>query len=167
MTGSFYCFFLIPKIGRGKNLKPRNAFSEISIRMWCQAPDWLTCVSPPPQLISDGAVVYAEALWDHVTMDDQELGFKAGDVVEVVDASSREWWWGRILDSEGWFPGCFVRVRISVHPLPRTTDGWAEVLLPTHDCHYPASPKSDPTELLMLRGQDGVCPMKVTFGRQS
>uniref|UniRef100_A0A3B3S8P4 Rho guanine nucleotide exchange factor 4-like n=1 Tax=Paramormyrops kingsleyae TaxID=1676925 RepID=A0A3B3S8P4_9TELE len=61
------------------------------------------------ELISDGAVVYAEALWDHVTMDDQELGFKAGDVVEVVDASSREWWWGRILDSEGWFPACFVR----------------------------------------------------------
>ncbi|XP_023661672.2 uncharacterized protein [Paramormyrops kingsleyae] len=65
------------------------------------------------ELISDGAVVYAEALWDHVTMDDQELGFKAGDVVEVVDASSREWWWGRILDSEGWFPACFVRLRVN------------------------------------------------------
>ncbi|KAG7280152.1 hypothetical protein CRUP_003779 [Coryphaenoides rupestris] len=39
----------------------------------------LTAVS----LISDGSVVYAEALWDHVTMDDQELGFKAGDVIEL------------------------------------------------------------------------------------
>lgn len=63
------------------------------------------------QLISDGSVVYAEALWDHVTMDDQELGFKAGDVIEVVDATNKEWWWGRILDSEGWFPASFVRVR--------------------------------------------------------
>lgn len=62
------------------------------------------------QLISDGSVVYAEALWDHVTMDDQELGFKAGDVIEVVDATNKEWWWGRILDSEGWFPASFVRV---------------------------------------------------------
>lgn len=63
-----------------------------------------------PQLISDGSVVYAEALWDHVTMDDQELGFKAGDVIEVVDATNKEWWWGRIMDSEGWFPASFVRV---------------------------------------------------------
>uniref|UniRef100_A0A3B4XDT9 Rho guanine nucleotide exchange factor 4 n=1 Tax=Seriola lalandi dorsalis TaxID=1841481 RepID=A0A3B4XDT9_SERLL len=57
----------------------------------------------------DGSVVYAEALWDHVTMDDQELGFKAGDVIEVVDATNKEWWWGRIMDSEGWFPASFVR----------------------------------------------------------
>lgn len=74
----------------------------------------LTCVPPvllPLQLISDGSVVYAEALWDHVTMDDQELGFKAGDVIEVVDATNKEWWWGRIMDSEGWFPASFVRVR--------------------------------------------------------
>ncbi|XP_064805296.1 rho guanine nucleotide exchange factor 4-like isoform X3 [Oncorhynchus masou masou] len=66
-----------------------------------------------PQLISDGSCVYAEALWDHVTMDDQELGFKAGDVIEVVDATNKEWWWGRILDSEGWFPASFVRLRVN------------------------------------------------------
>ncbi|XP_077365264.1 rho guanine nucleotide exchange factor 4 isoform X2 [Festucalex cinctus] len=65
------------------------------------------------ELISDGNVVYAEALWDHVTMDDQELGFKAGDVIEVVDATNKEWWWGRIIDNEGWFPSCFVRLRVN------------------------------------------------------
>lgn len=72
----------------------------------------MTC--PPwfsPQLISDGSVVCAEALWDHVTMDDQELGFNAGDVIEVMDATNREWWWGRVADGEGWFPASFVRVR--------------------------------------------------------
>ncbi|XP_053565848.1 rho guanine nucleotide exchange factor 4 isoform X2 [Bombina bombina] len=65
------------------------------------------------ELISDGSVVYAEALWDHVTMDDQELGFKAGSVIEVMDASNKEWWWGRILDNEGWFPASFVRLRVN------------------------------------------------------
>ncbi|XP_017269579.1 uncharacterized protein arhgef4 isoform X2 [Kryptolebias marmoratus] len=65
------------------------------------------------ELISDGSVVYAEALWDHVTMDVQELGFKAGDVIEVVDATNKEWWWGRIMDSEGWFPASFVRLRVN------------------------------------------------------
>ncbi|XP_073704339.1 uncharacterized protein arhgef4 isoform X2 [Garra rufa] len=64
------------------------------------------------ELISDGSVC-AEALWDHVTMDDQELGFKAGDVIEVVDATNKEWWWGRVLDSEGWFPASFVRLRVN------------------------------------------------------
>ncbi|XP_056420560.1 rho guanine nucleotide exchange factor 4 isoform X2 [Hyla sarda] len=65
------------------------------------------------ELISDGSVVYAEALWDHVTMDDQELGFKAGSVIEVMDATNKEWWWGRIVDSEGWFPASFVRLRVN------------------------------------------------------
>ncbi|XP_070609086.1 rho guanine nucleotide exchange factor 4 isoform X1 [Erythrolamprus reginae] len=65
------------------------------------------------ELISDGGVVYAEALWDHVTMDDQELGFKAGDVVEVMDATNKEWWWGRIMENEGWFPASFIRLRVN------------------------------------------------------
>uniref|UniRef100_A0A672MPD1 Rho guanine nucleotide exchange factor 4-like n=1 Tax=Sinocyclocheilus grahami TaxID=75366 RepID=A0A672MPD1_SINGR len=50
------------------------------------------------------------------TMDDQELGFKAGDVIEVVDATNKEWWWGRVLDSEGWFPASFVRVKENRFP---------------------------------------------------
>ncbi|XP_008436448.1 rho guanine nucleotide exchange factor 4 isoform X3 [Poecilia reticulata] len=65
------------------------------------------------ELISDGSVVYAEGLWDHVTMDIQELGFKAGDAIEVIDATNKEWWWGRIMDSEGWFPASFVRLRVN------------------------------------------------------
>uniref|UniRef100_A0A1A8DLS0 Rho guanine nucleotide exchange factor (GEF) 4 n=1 Tax=Nothobranchius kadleci TaxID=1051664 RepID=A0A1A8DLS0_NOTKA len=65
------------------------------------------------QLISDGSVVYAEALWDHVTMDAQELGFKAGDVIKVIDATNKEWWWGCIMDSEGWFPASFIRLRVN------------------------------------------------------
>ncbi|KAH0625105.1 hypothetical protein JD844_033221 [Phrynosoma platyrhinos] len=61
------------------------------------------------ELISDGSMVYAEALWDHVTMDDQELAFKAGDVIQVLEASNKDWWWGRNEDKEAWFPASFVR----------------------------------------------------------
>ncbi|KAK2112566.1 spermatogenesis-associated protein 13 [Saguinus oedipus] len=64
------------------------------------------------ELISDGNVVCAEALWDHVTMDDQELGFKAGDVIQVLEASNKDWWWGRSEDKEAWFPASFVRVSV-------------------------------------------------------
>ncbi|XP_076721853.1 rho guanine nucleotide exchange factor 4 [Callospermophilus lateralis] len=97
----------------------------------CPAPGaWRAC-APPPPLISDGSVVCAEALWDHVTMDDQELGFKAGDVIEVMDATNREWWWGRVADGEGWFPASFVRLRVNQDEptddeAPQTGDGKAE-----------------------------------------
>ncbi|XP_061569659.1 spermatogenesis-associated protein 13 isoform X2 [Cololabis saira] len=63
--------------------------------------------------ISSGHAVYAEALWDHVTMEEQELAFKAGDVIHVLDASHKDWWWGRGADREAWFPSSFVRVRVN------------------------------------------------------
>lgn len=56
-------------------------------------------------------LTYAEALWDHVTMDPEELGFRAGDVIEVTDTADKDWWWGAVDDREGWFPAAFVRVR--------------------------------------------------------
>ncbi|XP_023698627.1 spermatogenesis-associated protein 13 isoform X3 [Paramormyrops kingsleyae] len=62
------------------------------------------------KLISGGSIVSAEAVWDHVTMADRELAFKAGDVIKVLDASNKDWWWGQIDDEEGWFPASFVRV---------------------------------------------------------
>ncbi|XP_072306903.1 spermatogenesis-associated protein 13 isoform X2 [Eucyclogobius newberryi] len=63
--------------------------------------------------INSGHAVYAEALWDHVTMEEQELAFKATDVIRVLDASHSEWWWGRGAEREAWFPSCFVRVRVN------------------------------------------------------
>ncbi|KAL1006498.1 hypothetical protein UPYG_G00073140 [Umbra pygmaea] len=65
------------------------------------------------QWISQGHAVYAEALWDHVTMEDQELAFKAGDVIRVLEASHKDWWWGVGADQEAWFPSSFVRVRVN------------------------------------------------------
>ncbi|XP_069559757.1 myosin-M heavy chain isoform X2 [Brachyistius frenatus] len=63
--------------------------------------------------ISCGHTVFAESLWDHVTMEEQELAFKAGDVIRVLDASHNDWWWGRGADREAWFPSSFVRVRVN------------------------------------------------------
>lgn len=54
--------------------------------------------------------MYAEALWDHVTMEEQELAFKAGDVIRVLDVREKDWWWGMVGDCEAWFPSTFVRV---------------------------------------------------------
>lgn len=71
-----------------------------------------------PKLITGDSIVSAEAVWDHVTMANRELAFKAGDVIKVLDASNKDWWWGQIDDEEGWFPASFVRVSVSLHSLP-------------------------------------------------
>uniref|UniRef100_A0A8C2FLW8 Rho guanine nucleotide exchange factor 9 n=1 Tax=Cyprinus carpio TaxID=7962 RepID=A0A8C2FLW8_CYPCA len=58
-------------------------------------------------------IMNAEAVWDHVTMADRELAFKAGDVIKVLDASNKDWWWGQIDEEEGWFPASFVRLWVN------------------------------------------------------
>lgn len=54
--------------------------------------------------------IFAEALWDHVTMDETELAFQAGDVIEVTDTTDKNWWWGYLGEDEGWIPTQFIRV---------------------------------------------------------
>ncbi|XP_052398850.1 spermatogenesis-associated protein 13 isoform X1 [Carassius gibelio] len=65
------------------------------------------------QYIQSGHAVYAEALWDHVTMEEQELAFTAGDVIRVLDVGEQDWWWGAVGDHQAWFPSSFVRVRVN------------------------------------------------------
>ncbi|XP_018496492.2 uncharacterized protein LOC100905253 [Galendromus occidentalis] len=60
-------------------------------------------------------VTYVEALWDHITLDPEELAFRAGEVIRVSDRSDRDWWWGALGSNEqrtGWFPANFVRLRV-------------------------------------------------------
>ena len=46
-------------------------------------------------------------------MDPEELGFRAGDLINVFDMSDKDWWFGEIEDRDGWFPAAFVRVSTS------------------------------------------------------
>ncbi|KAL0275632.1 UNVERIFIED_CONTAM: hypothetical protein PYX00_003429 [Menopon gallinae] len=63
--------------------------------------------------MDEEVVVLAEAVWDHVAMEPEELAFRAGDVIEVLDTLDRDWWWGATGDNYGWFPSAFVRLRVS------------------------------------------------------
>ncbi|XP_017275267.1 uncharacterized protein LOC108237997 isoform X3 [Kryptolebias marmoratus] len=96
-------------------------------------------------LISGGSVVNAEAVWDHVTMADRELAFKAGDVIKVLDASNKDWWWGQIDEEEGWFPASFVRLWVNqedggAEPVEGTSEVQNGHLDPTNDCLCLGSP---------------------------
>ncbi|XP_067668908.1 uncharacterized protein [Haliotis asinina] len=55
----------------------------------------------------------AEALWDHVTMDPDELGFRAGEQIRVTDMSDKDWWFGCTEQRRGWFPAAFVRLWVN------------------------------------------------------
>ncbi|XP_017592993.1 PREDICTED: rho guanine nucleotide exchange factor 9 [Corvus brachyrhynchos] len=69
-------------------------------------------------------------------MANRELAFKAGDVIKVLDASNKDWWWGQIDDEEGWFPASFVRLWVNQED--GVEEGTSEVqnghLDPSADC---------------------------------
>lgn len=58
-------------------------------------------------------VILAEAVFDHVAFEAEELAFRAGDLIEVLETANREWWWGSTGGKSGWFPAQFVRLRVS------------------------------------------------------
>lgn len=57
-------------------------------------------------------LVYADAVWDRDAQDSDELAFKVGDVIEILDMTDDVWWQGSVQNAIGWFPASFVRVRI-------------------------------------------------------
>lgn len=59
-------------------------------------------------------LTYAEALWDHTTMDENELSFRVGDVISVHLMVDHDWWWGEANGFNGWFPASFVRVGLDL-----------------------------------------------------
>jgi len=65
------------------------------------------------EIFEENPAMFVEALWDHVTLDPDELGFEAGEVIEVTDMSERDWWFGKVDEREGWFPSTFVRLRVN------------------------------------------------------
>ncbi|KAJ8919125.1 hypothetical protein NQ315_012110, partial [Exocentrus adspersus] len=65
------------------------------------------------QVMDEEMIILAEAVFDHVAIEAEELAFRAGDVIEVLETANRDWWWGSTNGKSGWFPAQFVRLRIS------------------------------------------------------
>ena len=75
-------------------------------------------IPPPDSTISpptgssdagDAGPVFVEALYDHVADDDDELNFKVGDMVEVLEMEAGGWWKGRCHGQDGLFPVNYVQ----------------------------------------------------------
>ena len=55
-------------------------------------------------------LMYADAVWDREARDHDELSFRVGDVIEILDMTDDVWWHGSVGKANGWFPASFVRV---------------------------------------------------------
>lgn len=53
----------------------------------------------------------ATALYDFDGQNEQELSFKAGDVITLTDYSDEEWWHGTLNGVEGMFPASYVQTQ--------------------------------------------------------
>ncbi|XP_031205681.1 GRB2-related adapter protein 2 isoform X1 [Mastomys coucha] len=62
----------------------------------------------PVQLQAAGRVRWARALYDFEALEEDELGFRSGEVVEVLDSSNPSWWTGRLHNKLGLFPANYV-----------------------------------------------------------
>ena len=76
-----------------------------------------SCLPPPLTPLQRASLVetdllYADALWDQEPSDTQALSFKANDVIEVLDMSDDDWWYGCVGFRLRWFPASFVRVSL-------------------------------------------------------
>lgn len=52
--------------------------------------------------------VQVKALYDFTAEEEDELGFRAGDVIEVLDRSEASWWKGRLRGQTGLFPANYT-----------------------------------------------------------
>ncbi|KAM8824436.1 GRB2-related adapter protein 2a isoform 1-T2 [Synchiropus picturatus] len=69
-------------------------------------PPYKSETMPLPQRSANARVV---ALYDFVVEEDDELGFCAGDIIEVFDRSDASWWKGRLRGKSGYFPANYTR----------------------------------------------------------
>ena len=73
-------------------------------------------------------------MFDFTAAEDNELSFKTGEVIEILDDRDKHWWKGRSAIGEGLFPSNFVTLDLSTDPSAKS-----ELCVVEHKvCAYPS-----------------------------
>lgn len=68
-----------------------------------------TCPRRPSDTMpSSRPAVQVKAMYDFMAEEEDELGFNAGDIIEVIDRSDASWWKGRLQGRTGLFPANYT-----------------------------------------------------------
>lgn len=54
------------------------------------------------------SAMQVKAIYDFTAEEDDELGFSAGEIIEVLDHSDVSWWKGRLHGRTGLFPANYI-----------------------------------------------------------
>ncbi|KAF8656795.1 hypothetical protein AX16_002347 [Volvariella volvacea WC 439] len=70
--------------------------------------------APPPRAVASPSTarpVQARALWAYQNKEDhsgEDLSFKEGDIIDIVEETNEHWWVGRVNGKQGLFPANYV-----------------------------------------------------------
>uniref|UniRef100_A0A0N4ZRK8 SH3 domain-containing protein n=1 Tax=Parastrongyloides trichosuri TaxID=131310 RepID=A0A0N4ZRK8_PARTI len=67
-------------------------------------------------IVDESYLMQAEAVWDHLASQPDELPFNIGDLITILDCNPNTpghngFWYGLSRDRTGWFPSSYVRVK--------------------------------------------------------
>jgi len=74
----------------------------------------------PPAAATSPGKQQAKALYDFDAENEDELAFKEGEVISVIDKSNNDWWEGEIGSRRGLFPGLYVQIIDGPRPAKAT-----------------------------------------------
>uniref|UniRef100_A0A3Q3XHJ9 Osteoclast-stimulating factor 1 n=1 Tax=Mola mola TaxID=94237 RepID=A0A3Q3XHJ9_MOLML len=105
-------FYKVTSISKTREIYLNDGSSDSRALAAAQERAWrseLTPLATQDKAAPSASLIHpVKALYDFTAEEDDELGFRAGDVIEVLDRSDASWWKGRLRGNSGLFPANYT-----------------------------------------------------------